>query len=84
MNDIKIKDALKKLDDTLTKQKSIANKLVDEHKQLQEALAIMLMCCNADEDCPSKYRTEHFKSAITDGYDLLKKVGYFKNKKKVL
>ena len=82
MNDIKIKDALKKLDDTLTKQKSIANKLVDEHKQLQEALAIM--CSNADEDCPSEYRTEDFRSAITDGYDLLKKVGYFKNKKKVL
>ena len=84
MNDIKIKDALKKLDDTLTKQKSIANKLVDEHKQLQEALAIMLKCCNADEDCPSEYRTEDFRSAITDGYDLLKKVGYFKNKKEVL
>jgi hypothetical protein len=82
MNDIKIKDALKKLDDTLTKQKSIANKLVDEHKQLQEALAIM--CSNADEDCPSEYRTEDFRSAITDGYDLLKKVGYFKNKKEFL
>ena len=82
MNDIKIKDALKKLDDTLTKQKSIANKLVDEHKQLQEALAIM--CSNADEDCPSEYRTEDFRSAIPDGYDLLKKVGYFKNKKEVL
>jgi len=59
----------------------MTNKLIEEHKQLQEALAIM--CCNADEDCPSEYRTEHFKSAITDGYDLLKKVGYFKNKKRI-
>jgi hypothetical protein len=41
------------------------------------------VCSNADEDCPLEYRTEHFKSAITDGYDLLKKVGYFKNKKRV-
>ena len=81
MIDTKLESAIQKLDDTFTKQKSIANQLVTEHKQLQEALAIV--CCNADEDCPLEYRTEHFKSAITDGYDLLKKVGYFKNKKRV-
>ena len=80
MIDLKLEHALKNLDDTFTKQKSIANRLVEEHKQLQEALAIV--CSNADEDCPLEYRTEHFKSAITDGYDLLKKVGYFKNKKR--
>ena len=80
MIDTKLENALKKLDYTFTKQKSIANKLVSEHKQLQEALAIV--CSNADEDCPLEYRTEHFKLAITDGYDLLKKVGYFKNKKR--
>jgi hypothetical protein len=79
--DTKLENAIQKLDDTFTKQKSIANKLVEEHKQLQEALATV--CSNADEDCPLEYRTEHFKSAITDGYDLLKKVGYFKNKKRV-
>jgi hypothetical protein len=81
MIDTKLENAIQKLDDNFIKQKSIANKLVEEHKQLQEALAIV--CCNADEDCPLEYRTEHFKSAITDGYDLLKKVGYFKNKKRV-
>ena len=81
MIDTKLENAIQKLDDTFTKQKSIANKLVEEHKQLQEALATV--CSNADEDCPLEYRTEHFKSAITDGYDLLKKVGYFKNKKRV-
>ena len=59
----------------------MTKKLAEEHKQLQEALAIM--CCNADEDCPSEYRTEHFKSAMVDSYDLLKKVGYFKNKKRI-
>ena len=80
MIDHKLDHALKNLDDTFTKQTSIANRLVEEHKQLQEALAIV--CSNADEDCPLEYRTEHFKSAITDGYDLLKKVGYFKNKKR--
>ena len=81
MIDLKLEHALKNLDDTFTKQKIIANRLVEEHKQLQEALAIV--CSNADEDCPLEYRTEHFRSAITDGYDLLKKVGYFKNKKRV-
>ena len=81
MIETKLESALKKLDDTFVKQKSIAKKLVEEHKQLQEALATV--CSNADEDCPLEYRTEHFKSAITDGYDLLKKVGYFKNKKRV-
>ena len=80
MIETKLESALKKLDNTFVKQKSIANKLVEEHKQLQEALATV--CSNADEDCPLEYRTEHFKSAITDGYDLLKKVGYFKNKKR--
>ena len=81
MIDIKLENAIHELNDTYNKQKSIANKLLEEHKQLQEALAIV--CSNADEDCPLEYRTEHFRSAITDGYDLLKKVGYFKNKKRV-
>ena len=76
MIDLKLEHALKNLDDTFTKQKSIAKKLVDEHKQLQEALATV--CSNADEDCPLEYRTEHFRSAITDGYALLKKLGFFK------
>ena len=80
MIDTKLENAIQKLDDTFTKQKSIANKLVEEHKQLQEALAIV--CSNADEDCPLEYRTEHFRSAITDGYDLLKKVGYFRKRVK--
>ena len=80
MIETKLESALKKLDDTFVKQKSIAKKLVEEHKQLQEALATV--CSNADEDCPLEYRTEHFKSAITDGYDLLKKVGYFRKRAK--
>ena len=76
MIDQKLSNAIHKLNDTFIKQKSKAVKLMNEHKQLQEALATM--CMNADEDCPSEYRTEHFRSAITDGYALLKKVGYFR------
>lgn len=79
--DTKLMNAVNDLDDVLVAQRKTASKLIKEHKQLQEVLAIV--CSNADEDCPLEYRTEHFKSAITDGYDLLKKVGYFKNKKRV-
>jgi hypothetical protein len=36
------------------------------------------MCCQADEDTPAEYRTEHFRSAMTDGYDYLEEIGYIK------
>jgi len=80
--DIKLENAIQKLDDTFTKQKSIANKLVTEHQKLQQALANMLV--NADEDCPKQYRTEHFCRAINDGYSLLKTIGYFRKRVKWL
>ena len=75
-------DAVKKLDETIARQKSIANKLVTEHQKLQEALADMLV--NADEDCPKQYRTEHFRRALNDGYSLLKTIGYFRKRVKWL
>jgi hypothetical protein len=80
MIDIKLKNAIHELNDTFTKQKSIANKLVTEHKKLQQALANMLV--NADEDCPKQYRTEHFCRAVDDGYSLLKTIGYFRKRVK--
>jgi hypothetical protein len=80
MMDIKLENAIQKLNDTFTKQKSTANKLVTEHQKLQEALADMLV--NADEDCPKQYRTEHFCRAIDDGYSLLKTIGYFRKRVK--
>ena len=82
MLDTKLESAIQKLDDTFTKQKSIASQLMTEHKQLQEALAIV--CSNADEDCPLEYRTEHFCRAIDDGYSLLKTIGYFRKRVKWL
>ena len=36
------------------------------------------MCCQADEDTPSEYRTEHFRSTMDDAYEYLEKIGYFK------
>jgi hypothetical protein len=53
------------------------NELSRQNEQLQNALAEM--CANADEDCPSEYRTEHFRLAMKDAYTLLEKLNYFKN-----
>lgn len=55
MIETNLEKAISKLENTFVRQKSIANRLVEEHKQLQEALAIV--CSNADEDCPLEYRT---------------------------
>ena len=80
MIDTKLENAIQKLDDTFTKQKSIASQLMTEHKQLQEALSEM--CAQADYDCPSQYRTEHFRFAMSEGYALLRKLGYFRKRVK--
>jgi hypothetical protein len=75
----KLEIAMNKLETVFTQQKLRANNLITEHKQLQEALADML--CNADEDCPSDYRTDNFRYSLKEGYRLLKKIGYFKKQK---
>ena len=80
MLDHKLVTAINKLDDTFIKQKSIASQLVTEHKQLQEALSEL--CAQADYDCPSQYRTEHFRLAMSEGYALLRKLGYFRKRAK--
>jgi hypothetical protein len=54
--------------------------LVNEHRELQYALASMLE--QADADCPSEYRSKWFRESMNEGYDLLKKVGFFKMLKK--
>jgi hypothetical protein len=38
-------------------------------KELVEALRDV--CTNADEDCPSEYRTHHFRQALYDALCLL-------------
>ena len=53
--------------------------MTDKEKILADHLANM--CCQADEDCPSEYRTDHFRSTMDDAYDYLEKIGYFKNEK---
>jgi len=60
-----------KLDD-----KTENENLKKQNKQLCSLLANM--CCQADEDTPAEYRTEHFRSAMTDGYDYLKEIKYLK------
>jgi|TARA_X000001036_G_scaffold384873_1_gene379105 hypothetical protein len=50
--------------------------MTDKEKLLADHLAAM--CCQADEDCPAEYRTEHFRSTMDDAYEYLEKIGYFK------
>ena len=50
--------------------------LENKVKTLSSLLANM--CCQADEDTPSEYRTEHFKLTMDDAYEYLKKINYFK------
>ena len=41
--------------------------LENKVKTLSDHLAGM--CCQADEDTPSEYRTEHFRSTMDDAYE---------------
>ena len=52
--------------------------MTEKEKILAAHLAAM--CCQADEDCPAEYRTEHFRSTMDGAYDYLKQIGYLKIK----
>jgi len=56
---------IKQIEDLENKVKTLSNHLAG-------------MCCQADEDTPSEYRTEHFRSTMDDAYEYLEKIGYFK------
>jgi len=61
---------------------TLKNRLAELSKQntlLADYLASM--CCQADEDTPSEYRTEHFRSTMDDAYEYLEKINYFKRDK---
>ena len=53
--------------------------MTEKEKILAAHLAAM--CCQADEDCPAEYRTEHFRSTMDDAYDYLKEIGYLNEQK---
>ena len=60
----------------MTDIKKRVSELATQNTQLADHLAAM--CCQADEDTPSEYRTEHFRSTMDDAYKYLEKIGYFK------
>jgi hypothetical protein len=55
------------------------------HKELDKVCNLLAwLCCHADEDCPSEYRTHHFTNALDDSVDYLEKSGWYefnKNRK---
>ena len=40
------------------------------------------ICCHADEDCPSEYRTKHFRTSLNEAIDYLEKSGWYNYNKK--
>ena len=60
----------------MTDLKKRVAELAKQNTQLADHLAAM--CCQADEDCPAEYRTEHFRSTMNDAYEYLEKIRYFK------
>ena len=71
-----IKDALIELAlndklplDMTTLDTSVFDKALQPVESLRVALSDMVV--NADEDCPSEYRTEHFRTAMKNADDLL-------------
>jgi hypothetical protein len=69
-------DALKK---TIELYRKRVEQLSKQNTLLSNHLAGM--CCQADEDTPSEYRTDHFRSTMDDAYEYLEEIGYFKKEK---
>ena len=59
-----------KLDD-----KTENENLKKQNKQLCSLLANM--CCQADEDTPAEYRTEHFRNALNKAVEFLEESGWY-------
>ena len=55
-----------------------------EMKSVITTLSTLLanMCCNADEDTPSEYRTRHFRDAMNEAYEYLEEIGYLEKEEK--
>ena len=58
------------------KLKSRIAELSKQNTLLADHLANM--CCQADEDTPSEYRTRHFRNTMDGAYEYLEKINYFK------
>ena len=54
-------------------------KINNQKKQNQILCSLLYeMICQADEDTPSEYRTKHFRSTMSEGFDYLQKINYIK------
>ena len=56
---------LKQIEDLENKVKNLSGLLAE-------------MCCQADEDTPSEYRTRHFRNTMDEAYEYLEEIGHFK------
>ena len=65
---MKNNEKIKQIDDLENKVKTLSHHLAN-------------MCCQADEDTPSEYRTRHFRNTMDGAYEYLEKINYFKRDK---
>ena len=60
---------------THTRDNMTRKKWTDKENEICTMLA--WVCCHADEDCPSEYRTKHFRIALKKSIDYLDNSGWY-------
>ena len=73
-----VKADQEKMEKARLRERMTLKEMVMTEKEKKLAAHLAAMCCQADEDCPAEYRTEHFRSTMDDAYDYLKEIGYLK------
>ena len=68
-------DKLKRQAQASRKDNMKKKKWTSEENKLASMLA--WVCCHADEDCPSEYRTKHFRQHLKEAVDYLENSGWY-------
>ena len=53
----------------------MTKKFTEKENEICDMLA--WLACHADEDCPSEYRTKHFKNALDRAVEFLDRSGWY-------
>ena len=66
-----------------SKNKAIEHERKQKDKIIKNLTYLLAdMCRQADEDCPSEYRTKHFRTSLNEAIDYLEKSGWYDYNKK--
>ena len=53
----------------------MTKKFTEKENEICDMLA--WLACHADEDCPSEYRTKHFRNALDRAVEFLEESGWY-------